>query len=256
MREGAPGTVIRAGALLILGVVAGCKAAAAPSDVRGGKLVLAPAGGPRHLACEGEDVEPALDALARFLDAMPADKVDRPGPGRARLDIDRDVDLLWRVDGEGAKRLLRIAALPADPYEGDDRAIDLIGAIDRWLGLNGVSASAPSHSGNRVLDVAPVTRVWTPDAPLRTPIGDAAVEEFRGKGLDLVQEEVVCFSACLLARGPDRAILWSVFWFENGQWSVRHHADPFDSLGEQEALFGIFRRATGLEPTIPMDEVR
>ena len=199
-------------------------------------------------------MDPALDALRRFLDALPADTVKEREPGRARLDTRMLVDLYWRVDGEGPKRTLRIAALPADPYERDHGAIDVIRAIDLWFGVNGVAASVPSHSPYEVLEVGPVTRVWDPDAPLKMPIGDAAVEEFRARGLDLVQEEVVCFSVCLLARGPDQQVLWSVFWFETGTWSVRHHADPFDAKGEQEALFAVFRRATGLEPTIQLDE--
>lgn len=227
-----------------------------PSDVRDGTVLLAPAGPPRRLLYEGDDVDPALDALVRFLAAMLPDRVERSGQGRARVGkIDltwQAVDLFWRIDGEGEERTLRIVALPVDPYEWDDAATDVTEAIARWTILHNVFPTFRR-------DPERTTRVHAPNAPYETGIADAATEVFKARGLDLEQEEVVASAACLLARGPDGEVLWSVHWTENqqdGTWSVRHHADPFDVEGEQEVLLEIFRRATGLQPTIRLDAFR
>jgi hypothetical protein len=227
-----------------------------PSDVRDGTLLLAPNGPPRRLLYEGEDVDPALDALERFLAALLPGRVERKAPGRARVGrIDLEwhaVDLFWRVDGEGGKRTLRIVALPADPYDWDDAATDVTEAIARWTILHNVFPTF-RH------DDEATTRVRVPNAPYGKGIGDAATEVFKERGLDLAQEEVAASCACLLARGPGGEILWSFHWTEDqqdGSWAVRHHADPFDTAGEHETLLAIFRRATGLEPAISLEVLR
>jgi len=226
------------------------------SDVRDDALLLAPAGPPRRLLYEGEDVDPALAALERFLSALPADRIERPAPGRARLDLRKPasfvVNLFWRVEGEGEKRTLRIVALPEDPYDTDDSATDVTEAIARWTIVNGVFPT-------RRHEEEAITCVHTPNAPYRLSIMDAATDEFRAKGLDLEQEEVAASVGCLLARGPKEEVLWSVLWAEDqkdGTWAVRHHADPFDTKGEHEVLLAIFRSATGLKPRIFLDVFR
>lgn len=237
---------------LAIGLVAGCThTAAARRDGQADVLSLVPAGKPRHLVYEGDNASLAIDALQRFLDGLRSEKVARLGPERAQIDVQTYassiVDLLWQVDGQQQKKTLRIVALPKDPCFPDDPASDVADAIERWCSINGASACG------RETGTVTRVRVRMPDGPLKMPIGDAAIREFRARGLDLVQEDIAQGVICLLARGADKRVLWSVVWAEDhseegGTWAVRHHEDPFDTKGEHEVLVGIFRRATGLEP--------
>lgn len=226
------------------------------ADIRDGTLLLAPAGPARRLLYEGDDVGRALDALKRFLAALPKERVERPGPGHACVDLRKPasflVHLFWRTEGEGEESVLRIVAIPDDPYDTDDSATDITEAIARWTIVHGVFPSF-RH------DIDATTCVHTPNAPYKLSIVDAVADEFRAKGLNLEQEEVAMSVGCLLARGPKEEVLWSVLWAEDqqdGTWAVRHHADPFDASGEHEVLLAIFRRATGLEPKMVPHELR
>ena len=82
---------------------------------------------------------------------------------------------------------------------------------------------------------------------------DAAEQEFRARGMTLAAEEVGQGMVVELVRDTNGEVLWSFFWTEDqqhGVFGVRHHADPFDTVGEQEMLLAIFRRTFGRDVQI------
>jgi hypothetical protein len=218
------------------------------SDVEGDRVVLRPTESARVLVYD--DVDRALNALERFLGGLDPGRLSQRQSQSVRVGI---VDLHWHIEGKGDDQTIRIVALPTDPYQSDYWPCRTIEALAAWGTINDIAPTSESRFSD---EMEATTSVHTPHAPLRMKISEAAIEEFRSRGLTIAQEGVAMDCACFLARDEKGEVLWCVRWDVDDTWSVRHYADPFDTKGEQEVLLAIFRRATGLEPMIRLNAFR
>jgi len=212
-----------------------------------GTARLKPAGAPRVLTFADEDVDPARSAVDRFVAALRPDLVRPLGPGAVDLD---GIRVQWRVEGEGPGRTLRVVALPEDPYTFERRPARVAEAIGEWTIVNGV---APATMSGFEARAAVVTCIHAPRARAKVSPFVAAKEEFRARGLTLAVEDAVQSQIVELVRDAKGVLLWSFVWEEDqqhGTYAIRHHADPFDTVGEQALLLAIFRRALGREVRI------
>lgn len=160
----------------------------------------------------------------------------------------------WRERGEA--RLLRVVALPVDPYSWESSASRLAEAIAQFAIVHDCYAKSVTTFSGQV-DVT--TSVRSPQSSAEVPVFDAAEAEFRGRGLALAVEDVAQGEVVALARDAQEQVLWSFAWRENqqsGTLDVRHYADPFDTVGEREMLLAIIRRSLGRDVRIRLDAFR
>ncbi len=62
-----------------------------------------------------------------------------------------------------------------------------------------------------------------------------------------------------VVRDEKGTLLWSFVWEADqgsGTFGIRHHADPFDTAGEQAMLVAIMKRAMGRAVRIQLDAFR
>jgi hypothetical protein len=218
-----------------------------------GSLILRPAGAPRVLTFEAGDVDRAVLLVEHFVDALRQDMVSDRGPEQAVID---GVRLLWRKEGQGDSRLLRVVALPMDPYDWETAASRLAEAIAEFAIVQDCYPRSVATFGGQV---EVVTSVRAPRAPAKMPSFDAAEAEFRERGLTLSLDNVAQGEVVELVRDAQGKVLWSFAWREDqqaGTFDVRHYADPFDTAGEQGVLLAILRRALGREVRIESDVFR
>jgi hypothetical protein len=218
-----------------------------------GKLVLRPSDLPRVLAFQAADADAAAEAIGRFVAALPPERVATRTPGEVVLD---GIRVLWRFEGEGAERRFRVVALPADAYGSEAAASRTAEAIAAWTIVHGVH---PTTATSFEEQAAVVTSVRAPGARAAVPPFDAAEQEFRARGMTLAEGDVVQSQVVDLVRDAEGRLLWSFFWSEDqahGTFGVYHHADPFDTAGEQELLLAVLRRALGRDVKIRLDAIR
>jgi hypothetical protein len=212
-----------------------------------GRLILWPAGAPRVLTFDAEDVEVAQQIVERFVDAVRPEMVSERKPGQAVID---GVRLLWRKERQGDSRLLRVVALPVDPYKWETAASRLAEAVGQFAVVQDrLPRSVRTFGGQAEV----VTSVQSPRTPAKMPIFDAAEAEFRERGLTLRAEEVAQGEVVEVVLDAEGQVIWSFAWREDqqvGTLDVRHYADPFDTAGEQEMLLAIIRRSLGREVKI------
>lgn len=215
-----------------------------------GKAVLRPSELPRVLTFGADDSDAALDAVERFVAALRPDLVRSRGPGRVDLSGVDGPRVLWRLEGEAPHRTLRVVAIPTDPQSFEDGASRTAEAIGEWAIVHGIR---PETAARFEAQAAVVTSIRAPRAKAAMTAFDAAEQEFRARGMTLAHEEVAMAMVVEVVRDAKGEVLWSFFWTEDqqhGVFGVRHHADPFDTAGEQEMLLAIFRRALGRDVQI------
>lgn len=224
-----------------------------PEVDRDGTVVLRPSELDRMLVFEDEDVDVALAAVKRFVAGMREDYVTERTSDTATLGYIR---IHWRLEGEDEDRRLRIVVAPTDPYGSERAAARTARAIAEWCMANGAySRTITTGEGQ----MAAVTSVRAPKMEGAMPLFDAAEEEFRARGMTLAPEEVVQGAVIEVARDEGGSPLWSFYWTANqttGTVGVYHHADPFDTSGEQELLLAVLRRALGHDVRISPDRWR
>jgi hypothetical protein len=212
-----------------------------------GIAILRPADPPRVLTFVAEDADEAQSAIERFVSAMRPDFVRARKPAEVELN---GIRVVWRIEGDGPSRMLRVVALPVDPYVFESRPARVAEALGKWAIVNGVY---PRTMTSFEAQTAVVTCIHVPRAKAKMPAFEAAREEFRARGMTLGPEEVVQSKVVEVARDAKGQLVWSFFWEENqqhGTYGVRHHAEPLDTAGEQELLLAIFRRALGRDVRI------
>jgi hypothetical protein len=215
-----------------------------------GKLVLRPSELPRVLTFEAGDSDAALDAVERFVSALRPERVRARGPGRVDLEDVDGLSIRWHLEGEAADRTLRVVVIPTDPMSWEDGASRMAQAIGEWAIVNGIR---PRSVSSFAAQAAVVTSIRAPRAKVIMGAFDAAKQEFRERGMTLAEDEVGMGLVVEVVRDAKGEVLWSFFWTEDqqrGVFGVRHHADPFDTAGEQEMLLAIFRRAFGRDVQI------
>jgi hypothetical protein len=218
-----------------------------------GKVLLHPSGFERVLVFEDEDVDVALAAVERFGEGLRTDYVTARTSDTVTLG---NIRIYWRMEGQGDDHRLRVVVAPTDPYGSERAAARTAEAIAEWCIVNG-AYSRTFTSGES--QMAAVTSVRVPNMEAVMPLFEAAEAEFRARGMTLAMEEVVQSAVVEIARSVDDAPTWSFYWTENqttGTVGVYHHADPFDTAGEQELLLAVLRRALGHDVRISLSTWR